>query len=73
MTPKPWNALRASFVAAIIGAAYIAALIVQEGRTNQPVVHLIAEMLGGAMAAAFVVGLFAQARNWVTGARIGGK
>jgi len=54
---------------AIIGAAYIAGLIAFEGRIHEPPLAIAGEMLGGGIGLAFVVGLFAQSRNWVTGAR----
>ena len=69
MPPKRWNALKAAMWGVIIGAAYSAGLIVFEGRIYEPPARLAGELLGGGMGFALVVGLFAQARNWVTGAR----
>ncbi len=69
MVSKRWNALKASLWGAIIGAAYIAGMVAFEGRMNEPLGGLIGEMLGGAIGIALVAGIFAQARNWATGAR----
>lgn len=69
MVSKRWNAVRASFWAAIIGAAYVAGSILIEGRPNEPIAMLVGELAGGAMGFALFVGLWVQARNWVTGAR----